>query len=244
MNDQYSEGLYRPGMPDEVARRLSERHRHIVAASRRTEIMTVSHLGRTFMVPPEVYAPSPRGLAQYVLDEVQETDRVLDMGTGSGVNGIVATAKSRDVVAVDISPAAVECARGNAALNGVESKLAILQGDLFDTVSGRFDLIIFDPPFRWFAPQDDYERGMADANYRSLTRFFREVKDYMTRDGRILLAFGTTGDMAYLWHLINESGFEADELSRVGTEQDGYSYAYRLTAESRLAKPNADGGAT
>ena len=50
--------------------------------------------------------------AAIVLDEVRDDDRVLDMGTGSGVNGIVAASRSRDVLAVDVNPAAVTCATG------------------------------------------------------------------------------------------------------------------------------------
>lgn len=234
MNDSSNEDLYQPRMSEEMAQKLNRQHRNFVAAARRTETLTVEYLDRTFVVPPDVYAPSPRGLAQLVLDEVRDTDRVLDMGTGSGINGIVAATNSREVVLVDINPAAVECAKENAALNGVESRLDIRQSDLFQAVSGRFDLIIFDPPFRWFAPRDNHERGMADANYQTLTRFFQAVGDYMNQDGRILIAFGTSGDMEHLWHLIGRSGFEAEELSRAGTMESGYSYAYRLTASSRV----------
>jgi len=215
-------------MSEESAQRLRERHEQVVAAGRRTEVITVTHLGREFVVPPEVYAPSPLGLAELVLHEVRDADRVLDMGTGSGVNGIIAAAKSRDVVAVDVNPIAVECAKQNAEMNGVAARLDIRESDLFENVPGRFDLIIFDPPFRWFRPQDLYERGMADENYESLTQFFFQVKGYLVRGGRILLAFGTTGDIGYLRHLISQAGFDAEELRRAGGEADGYSIAFRL----------------
>jgi methylase of polypeptide subunit release factors len=48
-------------------------------------------------------------------------------------------------------------------------------GDLFDHVEGRFDLIVFDPPFRWFAPRSMAERGMADENYQTLTAFLEQA---------------------------------------------------------------------
>lgn len=65
---------------------------------------------------------------------------MLDLGTGSGVNGIVAAARSSDVVAVDVNPSAVECARKNAELNGVGSRCGVRESDLFENVTGRFDL--------------------------------------------------------------------------------------------------------
>jgi len=151
-------------MSSQRARRLREWHEKALEP-RREETVTLTHLERTFVVPPEVYPPHPLGLAEIVLREVREEDRVLDLGTGSGVNGIVAAAKSGDVVAVDVNPIAVECARQNAELNRVGSRIDVRESDLFENVAGRFDLIVFDPPFRWFRPRDLLERGTADENY-------------------------------------------------------------------------------
>jgi release factor glutamine methyltransferase len=50
-------------------------------------------------------------LAQTVLKEVRETDRVLDMGTRSGIQAILAASKSANVVAVDVNPFAVRRAQ-------------------------------------------------------------------------------------------------------------------------------------
>lgn len=73
--------------------------------------------------------------------------RVLDLCTGSGVQGLVAAAGAEQVVAVDVNPRAVALARMNAILNGV-SNLEVRQGDLFAPVRGeRFDLVIANPPF-------------------------------------------------------------------------------------------------
>ncbi|MDH2902279.1 MAG: hypothetical protein PXY39_15050 [archaeon] len=48
-------------------------------------------LGRRFIVPKQVHPPQPITILQKsVLREVKKTDRVLDMGTGSGINAILA----------------------------------------------------------------------------------------------------------------------------------------------------------
>ena len=76
------------------------------------------------------------------------------------------------------------------------------------------------------------ERGMADENYESLTAFFTEVTDYLTAQGRVLIAFGTTGEIDYLHHLIAQSGLNGEEVRRVEGEKDGLPvayFAYRLT---------------
>ncbi|EQD63805.1 methyltransferase small, partial [mine drainage metagenome] len=167
---------------------------------------------------------------------LRETDRVLDMGTGSGVNGIIATSKSRQVVAVDVNPIAVECAKQNAERNCVGERVEVRESDLFQNVSGRFDLILFDPPFRWFHPRDFYERATADENYETLTSFFQEVHSYLTESGRILLSFGTTGDIDYLHELVARAGLQTEEMRRVEGEKDGLAVAYivyRFTMPSR-----------
>lgn len=130
-----------------------------------------------------MYEPHSLGLADIVLSEARRNDRVLVMGTGSGVNAIAAASCEATVVAVDVNPVAVAAARYNAQLNGLDERIKVRQSDVFDNVSGGSDLIIFDPPFRWFAPRDLRERGTADENYAALTRFFAEVGGYLTPDG-------------------------------------------------------------
>lgn len=223
---------YRPMMPDERVQLLRRWHEAALAGGTRDHDITVTEHGCTFIVPPDVYPPNPLGLAEIVSDEVREYDRVLDMGTGSGVNGIVAAARAREVVAVDVNPAAVECARGNAERNGVATRFHALVGDLFEGLEGRFALIVFDPPFRWFAPRSMAERGMADENYQALTAFFDQAAGRLMPGGRILLSFGTTGDIDYLHHLIERGRYESRELRRVEGEKDGVEVAYvayRLT---------------
>lgn len=240
MNEDVQPSTYRPMMTPERAQRLRQWHEQALQGFRRDAPITVTEHNRTFVVPPDVYAPHPLGLAVIVLDEVREGDCVLDMGTGSGVNGIVAALRSRTVLAVDVNPAAVACARDNAERNGVADRVEVRVSDLFQNASGRFDLIIFDPPFRWFRPRDMYERGTADEGYRTLTTFFDQAGDHLEPGGRILLSFGTTGDIDYLHHLITTRGFAASELRKFEGEKDGFAvsyFNYRLIITSTVAQP-------
>jgi release factor glutamine methyltransferase len=167
-------------------------------------------------------------LARAVLREVRETDRVLDMGTGSGVQAILAASKSSNVIAVDVNPFAVECAKANVNLNKLSSRITVKESDLFENVKGKFDLIIFDPPFRWFEPRDIWERSCADKEYRTLGLFFENAEKYLNDKGRILMVFGTSGDIVYFKHLIRKYGFRRRQIfkeSRVGWTY----FTYRLT---------------
>jgi release factor glutamine methyltransferase len=158
---------------------------------------------------------------------VQPGSRVLDMGTGSGVSALLAARAGAQVVAVDLNPKAVQCAYENAVRNEVAESITFVQGDLFEGVRGDFDLIVFDPPFRWFEPQGLLERSHADADYATLTGFMREAPGRLRPDGRIVMNFGTSGDFDYLRELIDSSRLNASftrygEATKVGITAEYY----------------------
>jgi methylase of polypeptide subunit release factors len=71
----------------------------------------------------------------------------LDLGTGCGVQALLAARHSEHVVATDVSERALALTRINAALSGIEN-VECRKGDLFEPVAGeRFDLIVSNPPF-------------------------------------------------------------------------------------------------
>ena len=78
-----------------------------------------------------------------VLDErVRGGERVLDIGTGSGILAIAALKLGAAVAeGVDIDPVAVRTAGENAARNGVTEHFKVLIGDLSDKASGTYDII-------------------------------------------------------------------------------------------------------
>jgi release factor glutamine methyltransferase len=220
-----------PLMSPEHAERLRRWHDNAYETARReagTGDQTFTYLGRTFVVPPQVMPITAVShlLGEAVLAEVRDDDRVLDMGTGCGVNAILAAATAREVLAVDVSPQAVDAAIRNAERNGVADRIRVRCSDVFSDVDGTFDLIVFDPPFRWFAPRDLLEAASADENYRSLTTFFRQVRPHLSDRGRLLVFFGTSGDLSYLERLADEAGFIREVLAQLGLVKDGWPVEY------------------
>ena len=206
---------YQPRAPLELQQRIREWHERAYAAMRSRGTVEMECVGITLTVPTEVFAPvEPFLLANAVANEVRPGERVLDVGTGSGINAVVAAKTSARVLAVDRNPYAVECARLNVARNGATARVTVLQSDLFELVEGRFDLIVFDPPFRWFKPRNVIETAISDENYESLTRFMKTVRSYLTNRGRVLLHFGTSADVAYLDELMDTERFSKEEVSR------------------------------
>ncbi len=186
------------------------------------------YLGLTIAVPPEVMAITPVShlLGDQVLARVRAGDRVLDMGTGSGVNAILAATRGAEVLAVDISAPALEAAAANVTRNGVEGSVEVRRSDVFSDVEGTFDWIVFDPPFRWFKPRTVLESVMTDEGYQAMTRFFREARDHLGPDGRMLVFFGTSGDIGYLHRLMAEEGFHREVAAHDDLVRDGWKVDY------------------
>ena len=97
--------------------------------------------------------------------------RVLDLGCGWGAVGVALGKRypALDIVMTDINSRAVELARRNLAENGVTA--ALLQGDGFDAVEGRFDAIVTNPPIR--------------AGKAVIYGLFARAREYLEPDGAL-----------------------------------------------------------
>lgn len=75
--------------------------------------------------------------------------RILDLGTGTGAICLALLKECPDATGIgsDISTGALETAAKNASRNGLETRFEIMQSDWFEKISGRFDIIVSNPPY-------------------------------------------------------------------------------------------------
>lgn len=162
-----------------------------------------THFGRhVFDVSENVYEPAEDSFLFAENLEVKKGAQVLDLGTGCGILGILAAEKAAAVLAVDLNPYALRCAKENSALNNVNGKMAFLQADLFTAfgMKARFDLILFNAPY---LPVDAHEaetwigRSWAGgANGRQvIDRFISQVQPHLKTSGRVLLMQSTLANV-------------------------------------------------
>ena len=189
---------------------------------RRLGRVVLEHLdGVPLVVLPEVFHPAvfrSGTLLAHALARADELAPVpaghaLDMGTGSGVGAVFAARRGWRVVAVDINPEAVRCARINVALNGLEETVEVRGGDLYSPVAGeRFDLVTFNPPYFRGPP-----RGDLDAAWRSqdvLERFATGLPGALRPGGRALLVLSTDGEGDRLLGMLADEGFILEAIAR------------------------------
>jgi release factor glutamine methyltransferase len=131
--------------------------------------------------------------------------RVLDFGTGSGCLAITLGVKvpGARVTALDVSPEALEVARGNAERHGVAERIEFVQGDSLANVAAgeRFDLVVSNPPYIPTAEIASLEPEVRDYDPRAALdggvdglgfyrRLAAEAGARLAAGGRMMLEFG------------------------------------------------------
>lgn len=112
---------------------------------------TVGFHRREFKTDARALIPRPETeeLAEWILSwELPATQRILDMGCGSGVLGLTLAAERPhwQITLADISPDALELAQENAGSLAISNATFILS-DLFCQLSGPFDVIVANLPY-------------------------------------------------------------------------------------------------
>jgi release factor glutamine methyltransferase len=140
-----------------------------------------------FPLPASIYSPGEDTFL--MLDALSnipvEKKEVLDVGTGSGILGLFAASHGATVTATDTNEQALRRAREAAQTLGVSLKAVV--SDLFSSVRGRFDLVLFNPPY---LPSPSLEDRAVDGGKEgaSLTRrFLMKLQEHLKSDGYALL---------------------------------------------------------
>lgn len=159
-----------------------------------------------FLVTPDVLIPRPDTetlvLAALEVAKPLESPRILDLGTGSGCVAIAIAVnhKTANVIAVDLSEAALEVARGNAERRQVADRVRFLHGDLFAPLEAdeQFNLIVSNPPY---VPTAEIERLQDDVRLHEphsaldggpnglavIERIIAKAADHLREGGSLLL---------------------------------------------------------
>ena len=157
-----------------------EQEAYLKLIARRCERVPLQHItgeqefmGLPFRVTPDVLIPrqDTEVLVEECLRHLAPGNIFLDLCTGSGciLVSLLHYAKGTAGTGADLSGKALAVAKGNVEANGVEARL--VQGDLFEPVTGTFDLIVSNPPY------------IASAEIETLTPEVREHEPRMALDG-------------------------------------------------------------
>lgn len=135
--------------------------------------------------------------------------KILEIGCGTGLVSIF-LAMSNHVTCVDINPEAVKLTKENAELNKV--RLECFQSDLFENVTGKFDMIIFNPPY--LPTSDKIEGKETWQDDGQIEKFISQANPFLEKDGKILLLISSLTGKERVLDLFEKNGFKAKIINK------------------------------
>lgn len=164
---------------------------------------------RKFKVTKDVLSPRMETeeliykVLEYIKKSKKDSFRILDLCTGSGIIAITLkkeiVEKYTEIVASDISEKALSIAIENA--NNNNADITFIKSDLFDNISGKFDLIISNPPYISYKDKItikdsvlNYDPHLALFAEEDGIYFYRKIIEnavrYLSKDGVIFFEIG------------------------------------------------------
>lgn len=195
----------------------------------------VVYEGLRLEVDPEVYRPAEDSFLIAENLEIGGNDKVLELGTGSGLLSILAAKRGAlEIIATDITDKALKCARKNAKHAGVVKKIEFRKGDLFEPIeSKKFDLIIFNPPYLPVPKNESIDLDLEVAwngginGRKILDRFIENVDKYLEKDGRFIFVQSSLTGIEETLQKLREKNFKVEKK----TDKISFEKLYLIIGE-------------
>ncbi len=166
-------------------------------------------LGKEIIVYPNVHSPKYDWSTRFYIQNIpnQRGKTFLEIGCGSGAISLFACFQgTKRVVCVDINRNAIKNTLVNFKKYMVTNAETFLS-DVFENVKGKFDTILFNAPYHSTKPKDILECAVTDYRYKVLRKFMKDAKNFLNKNGQVLLGFSDTGDVGLVEELIKKYGY-------------------------------------
>ncbi|MBU4179928.1 MAG: methyltransferase [Actinobacteria bacterium] len=194
-------------------------------------MMNIRYKNTSINIIDNVYEPSEDSflLADAALSEIKGSERILEVGCGSGIISAVIKANTKaSVIGIDINPHAAKCTREN----GVE----VIRGNLLSCIKGHFDLIIFNPPYLP-TKEDERDDGWLNAALDGgcdgrtvILRFLEDAGRCLVPDGKILMLVSSLTGIDEIRSRMVSMGYAVEDI-----RQENYMFE-QLTVLSASKK--------
>ena len=162
---------------------------------------------RALIPRPETELLIERVLAHIPASHRDQPWRVVDVGTGTGALAIALATElpNATVVAIDVSPEALELARENVLAHGLGDRVHLVHGDLLDRLvrkGSRADVIVSNPPYVGESERALMDPGVAaheperalfagPAGFDLIDRLLPQARDVLAPGGVFVMEFGS-----------------------------------------------------
>jgi len=142
--------------------------------------------------------------------------RVLEVGCGTGIVSLHCAAANpmNEVEGIDINPAAVQLARKNAEVNGIENA-KFYESSFFSNTKGKYDWVLFNAPY---LPTEEYEKVKGKVNFafdggktgrEVIEKFIELVPEHLNGGGGVLLVASSLSGIDEILRKFSGKGFAA-----------------------------------
>ena len=132
-----------------------------------------------------IYSPAEDSfLLEEIVRKKSKNQKILDVGCGSGIQMRAAiNSGAKSVLGIDIDSESLKLCK--------KSGLKVKKSNLFSNVKGKFDLIIFNPPYLPKDEREDVKSARATSGGKNgdeiILRFLKKAPKFLEKDGSILL---------------------------------------------------------
>jgi len=168
--------------------------------------------GIKFKIFPKVFNASAASSSKILADNIdtKKGAKVLDMGCGIGLQGIIALYKgASQVTFADINPIAVVNTQFNLKLHALTKRARVIRTNLFQNMGHeKYDTIIFNSPFIYSEKpikNNPIDQSIFDYRYKTLNNFFSRASDYLNKESYILFVFSSLGNLNKLKNILRKN---------------------------------------
>lgn len=203
------------------------------AAQWREKGVPIESLGLSIFPHYGVFAPTRHEYVQLLLDAPLPAayDTAYDIGTGTGLLAIILAQRGvKQVIATDLNPRALACAKENFTRLALTS-VQLQQADLYPTDAPLANLIVCNPPWLPAKPSSPLEYAVYDANSTMLRGFLQDAKTHLAEQGEVWLILSDLAEHLQLRTREELLGWFADS---------GLKVKYRLDTKPKHGRSQDD----
>lgn len=158
-----------------------------------------------------IYEPSDDShLIEEQVKVYSKNKKVLDLGSGGGILALAAIKSgAKSVTASDINNEAIKELK--------KQEIKAIQSNLFEKVKGKFDLIVFNPPYLPEDKEEDKESAMittgGEKGDEIIIEFLKQSVRHLDKDGIILLLLSSLTPRKRIDGFMKELGLKSEIIS-------------------------------
>ena len=190
-----------------------------------TTLLTTKVCDLDFKIEKGVYHTAEDTELMAKVIKINASETFLEIGCGCGAISIILSKRCERGDGVDINSLAIHNSELNAKAHNVQNVQFSLS-DVFENIVGKYDVIIFNPPYSCQEARDEIDKMFWDERNKSKIKFFKDVKKYLKPRGRIYFGWADFDDLdkSLPLGLARENNLTLKKIHRQKVENKPYTY--------------------